>query len=204
MTPLTINDIVCLSTVDTLKAFASQTPNDIALIAQTAAMVKPGGIYLEVGSRLGYSALPALLGNFDIEVYGVDRNPACGSWVDATIDVTLDAARHTNNYRVDDWNVKDRWHFLPGLSVEVAKTWRKPIDFLFIDGYHKKEAVLEDIGAWTPFLKKGSFLGFHDYINYERNDMGVHSAVDETIFNKIEWYFMGAAEDAAIYRKDRE
>ena len=204
MTPLTINDIVALSTINTMKAFASQTPNDIALLAQTAAMVKPGGIYLEIGVREGYSAMPALLGNFDMEVYGVDRNPNCGSWVDSNIDTMLDIAKHTNNYRVNEWNIKDRWHFLPGISTKVAKTWKKPIDFLFIDGYHKKEAVIEDINAWTPFLKKGSFLGFHDFINYERADMGVQSAVNETIFQKIDWYFIGAAEDAAIYRKDKE
>lgn len=204
MTPLTTYDIVALSTINTLQAFASQTPNDIALISQISAMVKPGGIYLEIGVRNGFSAIPALLGNFDIEVYGVDRNLGCGNWVDGNINNLLETARHTNNYRVGDWNIKDRWHFLPGLSVDVAKTWDKTIDFLFIDGYHKKEAVIEDINAWTPFLKRGSFLGFHDFINFERDDMGVHSAVNETIFQKIDWYFIGASEDVAIYRKDRE
>lgn len=36
-------------------------------------------------------------------------------------------------------------------------------DFVFIDGDHSHSAVLADIGAWLPKVKKGGWIGGHDY-----------------------------------------
>jgi len=35
--------------------------------------------------------------------------------------------------------------------------------FIYIDGNHQEKYIREDIKLWTPKVKKGGFLGLHDY-----------------------------------------
>jgi predicted O-methyltransferase YrrM len=51
-----------------------------------------------------------------------------------------------------------------GLSAEVAKTWGKPIHFLFIDGSHFYEDVLLDFTGFFPHVVPGGMVAFHDVI----------------------------------------
>ena len=49
-------------------------------------------------------------------------------------------------------------------SVDAAKKYPdKSLDFVFIDGDHKYDAVCEDIRAWLPKVKPGGLLAGHDY-----------------------------------------
>lgn len=52
---------------------------------------------------------------------------------------------------------------LRGISVEVAKTFKDIIDFLFIDGDHSYEGVKADVDAWFPKLSENVIVIFHDY-----------------------------------------
>lgn len=57
--------------------------------------------------------------------------------------------------------------FIHGASPAVVEDWiaqgSKPIDFLFIDAHHKKETVLADFDAWTPFVFEGTgIIALHD------------------------------------------
>jgi predicted O-methyltransferase YrrM len=66
-------------------------------------------------------------------------------------------------------------------SLAAAKTLeakRGTIDFIFIDGDHSYAACKADIEAWTPFVKKGGVIAFHDFGS--RAD-GVTRAIFETI-----------------------
>lgn len=47
-------------------------------------------------------------------------------------------------------------HIMP--SARFAETWRDPIDLLFIDADHRKEAVLADFDALAPFVREGEGL----------------------------------------------
>jgi predicted O-methyltransferase YrrM len=40
---------------------------------------------------------------------------------------------------------------------------RGTIDFIFIDGDHSYAACKADIEAWTPFVKRGGVIAFHDF-----------------------------------------
>ena len=53
-----------------------------------------------------------------------------------------------------------------------------PIDFVFIDGDHSYDACRADIEAWTPFVKPGGVIAFHDFGS--RAD-GVTRAIFEAI-----------------------
>jgi len=47
-------------------------------------------------------------------------------------------------------------------SSDARRNWRRPIDFLFIDGDHRYEAVKRDWEEWTPFLRPAGFVVLHD------------------------------------------
>ena len=55
------------------------------------------------------------------------------------------------------------------------------LDFVYIDGDHRYESCLKDIELWLPKVKKGGFIGGHDYL--ERCFPGVVRAVSEKLGN---------------------
>lgn len=59
-------------------------------------------------------------------------------------------------------NVSKLIHILKGDSFNIVKKFNKEIDFLFIDGNHNHESVLQDYKDWSPLIKKGGYIAFHD------------------------------------------
>lgn len=56
------------------------------------------------------------------------------------------------------------------------------LDWIFIDAMHTREAVLEDLAAWSPKVKSDGFILGHDYANHTRAreaEFGVVEAVQE-------------------------
>ena len=55
-------------------------------------------------------------------------------------------------------------HAVPhkGLSSDIAAEWGSQIDMLFIDGSHQYEYVRQDYEMWSPFVRIGGVLAFHD------------------------------------------
>jgi hypothetical protein len=51
------------------------------------------------------------------------------------------------------------------------------LDFVFIDGNHAYEYVLQDIGIWEPKVRPGGIVSGHDYGS--KFHWGVQKAVDE-------------------------
>lgn len=82
-----------------------------------------------------------------------------------------------------------------GFSHDVSKEFEDEMfDLVFIDADHSYEGCKQDIQDYWPKVKKGGYLGGHDYDNHENNlKFGVKDAVDE-MFNDIEldlnytWY----------------
>jgi predicted O-methyltransferase YrrM len=66
------------------------------------------------------------------------------------------AHRHVNRSN----NSSVRW--IRDFSQNISKSWREPIDFLFIDGDHSHEGCLRDWNEWSPFVIVGGIVAFHD------------------------------------------
>jgi predicted O-methyltransferase YrrM len=49
-----------------------------------------------------------------------------------------------------------------GHSPVVAREWRTPLSFLFIDGGHGSEPAWADYRGWTPHVAPGGLLAIHD------------------------------------------
>ena len=98
-----------------------------------------GSVYLEVGVRHGRSL--AWARHFSKgDVYGIDINH----------EITLD---HPMLRKVN---------FIHAASNDAVKNWTPPIDVLFIDGDHTYEGVKDDWKNFSPFVKKGGVVYFHD------------------------------------------
>lgn len=62
-------------------------------------------------------------------------------------------------------NVEDVIEPLVKTSEEANKDWRKPIEFLWIDGDHSFPMVKLDFDLWSPYLIKGGTIAFHDAVS---------------------------------------
>lgn len=76
-----------------------------------------------------------------------------------------------------------KYELLINYSHHVALDWwgidfeiKEKVDFLFIDGDHRYRAVRLDCDLWIPFVKKRSYILFHDYSS---SWTGIKKAVDE-------------------------
>jgi len=49
-----------------------------------------------------------------------------------------------------------------GHSVPVARVWRTPLGFLFIDGGHAEDVAMADYAEWSAHVMPGGTLAIHD------------------------------------------
>ena len=57
--------------------------------------------------------------------------------------------------------------FIKKPSVEAANSFKnETVDFVYIDAWHKYEAVKQDIKTWYPKVKKGGVIGGHDFVPF--------------------------------------
>lgn len=94
-------------------------------------------------------------------------------------------------------NIRPVAHVITPLKMEsraAALTFRNhTFDFVFIDGSHTYEAAYNDIAAWLPKVKRGGYIGGHDYDGDEEFN-GVAAAVrDHFRGERIEVYNLGWA-----------
>ena len=62
-------------------------------------------------------------------------------------------------------------------SIKASRKYKKgTLDFVFVDGSHLYEDVKRDIEVWMKKVKKGGYIGGHDYDN-----KNVHKAVNELL-----------------------
>ena len=54
---------------------------------------------------------------------------------------------------------------IPALTVDAAKVWSEPIDFLYIDADHGYDGVMADLEAWVQHVPSGGLIVGDDYDN---------------------------------------
>jgi len=67
-------------------------------------------------------------------------------------------------------------------SSEAAVGWAEPIDFLYIDGWHSYEAVMQDGRDWLPHLRPAGVVFFDDYARYAEVSRAVEDLAAEGRF----------------------
>lgn len=141
--------------------------------AVAAAAAVPGSPMLEVGSYCGRSTvwLGAAARAAGTVVFAVDHHRGSeenqAGWehhdptvVDARTGKmdTLPLFRAT----IHDAGLEDVVIAVVGHSPAVARAWRTPLAFLFIDGGHGDEPARLDYEGWVPHVALGGTLAIHD------------------------------------------
>ena len=117
-----------------------------------------GVLVAEVGTHTGYTAAHLLKYCPQIEkLYAIDLERA-----DPSVDLLADL---------------DRSELILGHSDECAKMFDdETFHLVFIDADHSEDAVLNDLRAWIPKVKRGGLITGHDYGSQKHTD--VKAAVD--------------------------
>lgn len=71
------------------------------------------------------------------------------------------------------------------------------LDFVYIDGNHRYDAVTADIEAWAPKVRRGGIVAGHDFFMKPKKHIEVEKAVrDYAERNRIEpWFVLKSQED---------
>lgn len=131
---------------------------------------------LEVGTYMGESAAMFVL--YFENVHCVDP------WDDETLKATTSngtpAARVEEVFdkvakRLEPKVIKHKAFSVPFSRIVADES----LDFVYLDGDHRANAVRDDIKAWLPKVKTGCYIGGHDYGN--PNAPEVKDVVDEML-----------------------
>jgi cephalosporin hydroxylase len=76
-------------------------------------------------------------------------------------------------------DTEPKYHFIQGDDREIAKTWKKEIDFLLHDTDHLYESTLAELRLWTSFIKKRGIYVMHDTGHEAGDGMGCRKALNE-------------------------
>jgi len=144
------------------------SPDQERWLFNTARELPDGANIVEIGSFKGRSTTCMAFG-----IKGTSKHIFA---IDTFEGNDKDFGRHTSYYDVFLANLKKNGlasyvTALRGLSGDAARTWNKPIDFLFIDGGHEYEDVLADFQLFFPYVVPGGLIGFHDVHNF-KSDRG--------------------------------
>lgn len=137
------------------------------LIMAAVALAPAQGKNLEIGSfkgrstvGLAYVARELRLG----KVFAVDPHTS-----PASTDPDLRSRGQTTSY--DDFianleaaGVLDRVEIKRAYSHDLARNWKDPIRFLWIDGDHTYQGAKADIDMFKPFLTDGAIVAMHDVL----------------------------------------
>jgi len=92
---------------------------------------------------------------------------------------------------------------LPGYSSQFAPSFSEAIDLLFIDGDHQYEGVLRDYREWSPHIKAGGVLAFHDVgqLGNEPSDGPSRVVTEEVLKNASTWTDFNQIDSLFVARK---
>jgi predicted O-methyltransferase YrrM len=105
-----------------------------------------------------------LLENWNGTMYMIDPwRPLGDEYIDSS-----NHREHTDAYERTMENIKgyeNRAFMLRGLGEELVDIFEdNSLDFIYIDGNHAYDYVVQDMKLWWPKLKKGGLFAGHDYL----------------------------------------
>jgi predicted O-methyltransferase YrrM len=148
-------------------------PAEGLALFRAAAAYAPAGPVLEVGTYCGKSTIYLAAaarpsGQAVITVdhhHGSEENQPGWEYHDpALVDPRtgrLDTLPHLRA-SLGDAGVEDDVIVIVGRSAQVARVWRTPLGFLFIDGGHSEAAASADYECWAPWVAPGGALAILD------------------------------------------
>jgi len=101
----------------------------------------------------------------------------------------FDVAEHVEVVRATSLEALEQWPSLLGLAI----------DFLFIDGSHYFRDVRADFFGWSPWVRSGGIVAFHDYPMLS----GPRRTVDEIVRPSGVWVELGKVQRLIAFGRKR-
>jgi hypothetical protein len=117
----------------------------------------------EVGVLRGDYAATLLTANPDLRLYAVDSWQSYDGYPDFTDQSVLDLAQREARARLAAFG--ERVTILHTASALAAReVGPRTLDFVYIDGNHLFDYVMEDLIVWGRCVKPGGLIAGHDYV----------------------------------------
>ena len=118
-------------------------------------------------------------------IYAIDPWQTYPEYKDFTDQDQMDrnyerAMQHARHYR--------NCQIIKGFSQEIAKTFDKTLDFIYIDANHELPFVIHDIIDWSRLVRQGGIISGHDY--YKPGSAGKPGHVIEAVHAYTEAYYI--------------
>jgi hypothetical protein len=175
--------------------------NDRSILLETSKH-KYGGIFLNIGTRLGESAI--IFSIYGGLVYTVDVHEDL-HLIDSHV-----SKKHYKKLYKDEFDYASTLEFFKdyenvrvkkGLSYEVAYSFftYEMVDYVFIDGDHTYSGLEKDFSAVYQIVKPGGYIAFHDYTSMIWKDVG--KFVDEKVLPIKDGKVVQAKGSVIVWKK---
>jgi len=126
---------------------------------------------VEIGLGCGVNASSLLLELNLSRLYSVELGLP---YTQNGVEINFFATQFNNT--IQKFQSYPQFKLLLGDSVKMATLIHEPLDFVYIDGNHERNRVLQDFWAYYPLVKEGGVIGGHDMTNH---NFGVVEALME-------------------------
>lgn len=163
---------------------------EACFLLNTPARLGPG-FYADLGTHYGRSALCMASGmkdnNIDGHIITVDMYNGMGlTGRHRRVEKTLE----TTNATLEEKGVSSLVTAIHGYTAEAAADYQdKEFVFVFIDADHSYEGCKADFDAWSPLVKSGGEIAFHD-----SNKETVNRVLEETGWKRYQVGTIGVLE----------
>jgi predicted O-methyltransferase YrrM len=207
----TVHRIVSIPDALTIRSYREihgfLSPREAVALYQTARRVGPSGTIVEIGSWKGKSTYCLAKGLRSGRVIAIDPFNCFGDQESAKIyDQTKGEAPLIEQFRRNMATRGvlarvDAWQGTSGDFLErIAGVGG--IDLLFIDGDHSIEGCDFDFRHYSPHLKPGGYLMFHDF-DKTRAELGPTWVIDQRVRPSGEYEFVALYDTLWTRRKRR-
>lgn len=131
---------------------------------------------VEVGVDRGIYSEQLCKTNPNLKLYSIDPWKSYRRYEDIKDQNRLDKNYEHTKRLLDPYNCE----IIKKSSMGAIKDFKpESIDFVYIDGNHSYDYVLEDVIGWSKIVKKNGIVAGHDYRSIRHELVGVSRAVDK-------------------------
>ncbi len=116
---------------------------------------------VEIGVERGLYSEVLCRNNPGVHLFSVDAWTAYKEYRDHVTQTKLDGIYEEAKARLKPYNAE----LIKGFSMDVVKSFPDNyFDFVYIDGNHEYQHVVDDITQWTKKVRPGGIVAGHDYV----------------------------------------
>lgn len=203
------NQIIRLKNNETLSIISNYkkiegwlTENEAVGLYLMAANLEKDSVIVEIGSWKGKSTYCLARGLKSGKIFAIDPFNAEGEvGSKETYENTKGEIPLFDQFinTLKKYGLTDKIEPLKGYSSEFINRFSN-IDFLFIDGDHSIKGCDYDFVNYSPLVKKGGFIAFHDF-DESRDDLGPTWVIKNRIMNNPDYIFYRCHDSLWITQK---